>query len=191
MMTLTISMFYFFIFRNNCVIYYLLLSFYSQKLAFSDDELPGDRDHRKEHILKKEAERMEAAATMQQSQDIRNNSGNNNANVPPARGWGPARPASGNSQPATPQTARGGGQGMRAIEDEDLWNQRRRQHSEEVAIAVERAKIRKEEEEKRFMELKQVRLYIYFLIFNKSYLFVPLYSLIEMQIPIVLYNECA
>ena len=46
--------------------------------------------------------------------------------------------------------------GLRPVEDEEIWRERRRQHSEEVAIAVERAKQRKEEEEKRFEESKQV-----------------------------------
>jgi len=42
------------------------------------------------------------------------------------------------------------------VEDE-IWQERKRQHLEEVAIAVERAKQRKEEEEKRYQEqLKQV-----------------------------------
>jgi hypothetical protein len=49
--------------------------------------------------------------------------------------------------------------GPRAVEDEEIWRERKRQHNEEVAIAVERAKQRKEEEEKRYQEqLKQVRL---------------------------------
>lgn len=43
------------------------------------------------------------------------------------------------------------------MEDDEIWRERRRQHKEELSIAVERAKQRKEEEEKRFQEqLKQV-----------------------------------
>lgn len=115
-------------------------------MAFSDDESPQDRDVRREP-QKKEMEKNEPLI-----------SDNRVASAIPNRAWNTARAG---SQPATPQTGRGQGQGTRGIEDEEVWNQRRRQHSEEVAIAVERAKLRKEEEEKRFMESKQVRQLIF------------------------------
>ena len=38
------------------------------------------------------------------------------------------------------------------VEEEEIWNQRRREQGEKVASAVERARQRKEEEEKRFQE---------------------------------------
>ena len=42
------------------------------------------------------------------------------------------------------------------MEVDDIWQERRRQHNEELSIAVERAKLRKEAEEKRYEEQKQV-----------------------------------
>ncbi|XP_044595576.1 protein PRRC2C-like isoform X3 [Cotesia glomerata] len=44
---------------------------------------------------------------------------------------------------------------LRGVEEEEIWNQRRREHGEIVASAVVRARQRKEEEEKRFQESKQ------------------------------------
>lgn len=129
---------------------------YNQKLAFSDDELPidreKDRDRDKErdkdrefsqqnkemHIQKKEVEKGEQAMLESRS-------------AVPGRGWNGPRTG---SQPVTPQQARA--QGIRRVEEDEMWEQRRRQQSEEVAIAVERAKLRKEEEEKRYLETKQV-----------------------------------
>lgn len=135
--------------------YYVNLPFFllSQNLAFSDDESPPSRDNRREMQRKElDRDRAETASAPPTVSDNRGGSGSsNNASM---RGWGPNRSSGGNSQPATPQTGRG--QGNRVVEDEEVWNQRRRQHSEEVAIAVERAKLRKEEEEKRFIDVKQV-----------------------------------
>lgn len=135
---------------------------YNQKLAFSDDELPADRERERDrdrerererdrefsqnkemHIQKKEVEKME-----QVTLDARVSSAG-------SRGWNAPRTG---SQPATPQQARN--QGMRRVEEDEIWEQRRRQQSEEVAIAVERAKLRKEEEEKRYLETKQVNIIV-------------------------------
>ncbi|KAK7867205.1 hypothetical protein R5R35_008391 [Gryllus longicercus] len=49
----------------------------------------------------------------------------------------------------------GQGPGPHGVEDEDIWDERRRQQNVEVAMAIERAKQRKEEEEKRFQGTKQ------------------------------------
>lgn len=105
---------------------------------------------------KKELERDRGETSSAPPAGLDNRGGPSSANsIASMRGWGPNRSSGGNSQPATPQTGRGG-QGNRVVEDEEVWNQRRRQHCEDVAIAVERAKLRKEEEEKRFIDVKQV-----------------------------------
>ncbi|XP_063973669.1 protein PRRC2C-like isoform X4 [Diachasmimorpha longicaudata] len=41
---------------------------------------------------------------------------------------------------------------LRGVEEEEIWNQRRKEQGEKLASAVERARQRKEEEEKRFQE---------------------------------------
>lgn len=44
---------------------------------------------------------------------------------------------------------------MRQSEDDEVLQEKRRNHVEELALAVERAKQRKEEEEKRYVESRQ------------------------------------
>lgn len=120
---------------------------YNQKLAFSDDELPIDKERgsressqstKEANTQKKESEKNDQPLTENRNASLQN------------RGWGASKTA---SQPVTPQQGRT--QNIRRVDDDEIWDQRRRQHSEEVAIAVVRAKLRKEEEEKRFLETKQ------------------------------------
>lgn len=104
----------------------LQLSLHSQKLAFSDDESAPEKDSRKDG-RRNASQNKEQDKTESYSQDGHSGS------------WGGPRHA-----------PRG-----RSNDEDDIWVQRRRQqHSAELAIAVERAKQRKEEEEKRFRETK-------------------------------------
>lgn len=100
---------------------------YNQKLAFSDDESPPEKEtsSSRRTVGDKDQHKMEAHS-----------------------------PQDGHSRPSW---SRGAPQGSRSRlgEDDEGLVRRRQQHSEEVAIAVERAKQRKEEEEKRFLESKQ------------------------------------
>lgn len=98
---------------------------YNQKLAFSDDESPNEKELRKEHKSNdKDLQQSKSDGGYTQEPHVR-------------ASW-----------------SRGNRGGRIGEEDEGLVR-RRQQHSEEVAIAVERAKQRKEEEEKRFLESRQ------------------------------------
>lgn len=101
----------------------------SQKLAFSDDESPPEKDSRKE-MRRNVSQEKDQDKTEGYAQDGH------------AGSWGAPR--------GPTQITRG-----RSNEEDDVNFQRKRQqYSEDLAIAVERAKQRKEEEEKRFKQTK-------------------------------------
>lgn len=104
---------------------------HSQKLAFSDDESGPDKGSRKDSKPSQFKEHKTDSYTQENH----------------SRSWGSSRGSS---------VSQGSSHRGRVNEEEDTWVQRKRQqHSEELAMAVERAKQRKEEEEKRFLESKQ------------------------------------
>ncbi|CAH0559632.1 unnamed protein product [Brassicogethes aeneus] len=108
---------------------------YDQKLAFSDDE--SDQNKRREH---REQQHKQAPQQQQQQQQQNSNRERSDSHSSDgARSWGNARS--------------GGNFRGRSSEEEDIKIQRRTQ--QEVDMAVQRAKQRKEEEEKRFNEAKQ------------------------------------
>ncbi|XP_074028927.1 no circadian temperature entrainment isoform X2 [Leptinotarsa decemlineata] len=95
---------------------------YNQKLAFSDEESERSTKRDTRRHQQQRGHRDERS----ESHDIDNQ-----------RQWSSSRS----------NTSRG-----RSSEEEDIWTQRRSQTDKEVEIAVQRAKQRKEEEEKRFSE---------------------------------------
>lgn len=107
-----------------------IILFYSQKLAFSDDE--NEMDKGNQLSLHKEQDKTE-----------------HNSQEASSKNWNASKTGS-NVQQAASQ-----GNRARTNEEEEVWIQRRRLQSEEVAMVIERAKQRKEEEEKRFLETKQ------------------------------------
>lgn len=109
--------------RNILIFNAYILFNYSQTLAFSDDECEKPT---KSEIVKRHQQARE-------QKDDRYDSHSDNQ----ARQWNTGRS----------NNARG-----RSSEEEDIWMQRRSQTDKQVEIAVQRAKQRKEEEEKRFNE---------------------------------------
>jgi len=100
---------------------------YNQKLAFSDDESTQEEEVRRDSRSQSHSSKEEKRSA-ERDRD---------------------------SESSDRDERRGHASGPRPVEDE-IWQERKRQHLEEVAIAVERAKQRKEEEEKRYQEqLKQ------------------------------------
>lgn len=98
---------------------------YNQKLAFSDDEAPSDRQIKKDKVTIKEPEKTEPLLKENQ-----------------------------HSYPENDPKLWNTTQSRRSTEEEEL-NARRRQQRAEVIEAVERAKQRKEQEEKKYLEVKQ------------------------------------
>ncbi|XP_067205035.1 protein PRRC2B isoform X4 [Linepithema humile] len=126
---------------------------YNQKLAFSDDEAdadPSKSDEKKEKEKKGDDNNME-------EKEKRDNRDLKELRDPPHRPWTQPvnRDYRGSNGPS------GGGyanqsqlhsvHSLRGVEDDETWSERRRIKSE-VASVVERARQRKEEEEKRFQE---------------------------------------
>ncbi|XP_060527425.1 uncharacterized protein LOC132702658 isoform X2 [Cylas formicarius] len=107
---------------------------YNQKLAFSDDE--SDRQSKKD-VSRSHHQHHHQPPKQQEARGDRQT---------PPRYWNSAAPP----QPSRASSTRG-----RSSEDEDPWVQRQRQHEKDVGMAIQRAKQRKEEEEKRFNEEKQ------------------------------------
>lgn len=99
-----------------------MIFFFSQKLAFSDDESPPEKEKKKERHTQKELEKTEQP---HQENDV--------------KAW----------------TGRSQSQISRHFGEDEQLSARRFQQKTEVSIVVERAKQRKEEEEKKYQEIKQ------------------------------------
>lgn len=54
-----------------------------------------------------------------------------------------------------PRQARPGPRSSSVTDDDEMWRQRRKQHTEEMAMTVERARQRRAEEEKHYEQSKQ------------------------------------
>ncbi|XP_034934414.1 protein PRRC2B isoform X3 [Chelonus insularis] len=148
---------------------------YNQKLTFSDDEPepePTKKEEKKEssppkeekpvEISLEEKERLrETSESPRDSKDARDNLQSANRSWYPSDRLGPSpRDYRGSNGPTTrdnysTQPPLRPSHPLRGVEEEEIWNQRRREQGEKVASAVVRARQRKEEEEKRFQESKQ------------------------------------
>ncbi|XP_015113837.1 protein PRRC2C isoform X3 [Diachasma alloeum] len=148
---------------------------YNQKLAFSDDEPDTEAPHpkkedrkeaRKDEIKEEKPVTDTGGSSLNDDKDSprpRDNRDPKDNRDMSHRPWqqpqqrndyrsssnGPNMPAmrdnySSSSQPRS--------HSLRGVEEEEIWNQRRKEQGEKVASAVERARQRKEEEEKRFQE---------------------------------------
>ncbi|XP_011689602.1 PREDICTED: protein PRRC2C isoform X9 [Wasmannia auropunctata] len=126
---------------------------YNQKLAFSDDEGESESKHdeKKDNKEKKGddniAEEKEKSRDNRDSKELRD---------PPHRPWTQPmnrdyRGSNGASGGYANQSQLHSVHSLRGVEDDETWNERRR-IKVEVASVVERARLRKEEEEKRFQE---------------------------------------
>ncbi|XP_071644982.1 uncharacterized protein Nocte isoform X10 [Temnothorax longispinosus] len=127
---------------------------YNQKLAFSDDEAesePSKNDEKKDSKEKKGddnvAEEKDKSRDNRDSKELRD---------PPHRPWAQSmnrdyRGSNGASGGYAGQSQLHSVHSLRGVEDDETWNERRR-IKVEVASVVERARLRKEEEEKRFQE---------------------------------------
>ncbi|XP_051158861.1 protein PRRC2C isoform X5 [Leptopilina boulardi] len=133
---------------------------YNQKLAFSDDELDAEpiKDDKKEI---KEEKNDEILIDERDNNKLRDNRDlKENREQPPLRTWNQntsPRDFRGSSNQSTTsgyssQQQHRSNHSLRGVEEEEIWNQRRREQGERVASAVERARQRKEEEEKRYQE---------------------------------------
>ncbi|XP_077281745.1 no circadian temperature entrainment isoform X8 [Temnothorax americanus] len=129
---------------------------YNQKLAFSDDEAesePSKNDEKKDSKEKKGddsvAEEKEKSRDNRDSRELRD---------PPHRPWAQSmnrdyRGSNGASGGYAGQSQLHSVHSLRGVEDDETWNERGiRRVKVEVASVVERARLRKEEEEKRFQE---------------------------------------
>ncbi|XP_011644357.1 protein PRRC2C isoform X7 [Pogonomyrmex barbatus] len=127
---------------------------YNQKLAFSDDEPEPEssKNDEKKDIKEKKgddniAEEKEKPRDNRDSKELRD---------PPHRPWTQPmnrdyRGSNGASAGYASQSQLHSVHSLRGVEDDETWNERRR-IKVEVASVVERARLRKEEEEKRFQE---------------------------------------
>ncbi|XP_070167934.1 protein PRRC2C isoform X10 [Polyergus mexicanus] len=131
---------------------------YNQKLAFSDDESepePSKNDEKKE--IKEKKGDNNAAEEKEKSRD--NPRDSKELRDPPHRPW--TQPSMNRDYRGSNGASGSGGynnqsqlhsvHSLRGVEDDETWNERRR-IKVEVAFVIERARLRKEEEEKRFQE---------------------------------------
>ncbi|XP_012533610.1 protein PRRC2C isoform X4 [Monomorium pharaonis] len=125
---------------------------YNQKLAFSDDEAESEspkNDEKKDIKEKKGDDNVDEKEKPRDrdSKELRD---------PPHRPWTQPmnrdyRGSNGASGAYASQSQLHSVHSLRGVEDDETWNERRR-IKVEVASVVERARLRKEEEEKRFQE---------------------------------------
>lgn len=131
---------------------------YNQKLAFSDDEPdPEPKNDEKKDIKEKKGDD-NAAEEKEKSRDNPRDS-SKELRDPPHRPW--TQPSMNRDYRGSNGASGSGGynnqsqlhsvHSLRGVEDDETWNERRR-IKVEVASVVERARLRKEEEEKRFQE---------------------------------------
>ncbi|XP_058806241.1 protein PRRC2C isoform X3 [Phymastichus coffea] len=144
---------------------------YNQKLTFSDDEPDNEssdkRDdnhhyrrqhqHQHQHHEQKQEQENKHAQDEKDHANAKEQKDSNGGNGPPMRSWnnqGPLPRDYRGPPPAgySPQPSMRPGHAIRQ-DEEELWNHRSERVSENIASAVERARQRKEEEEKRFQEL--------------------------------------
>ncbi|XP_011159362.1 protein PRRC2C isoform X6 [Solenopsis invicta] len=126
---------------------------YNQKLAFSDDE--GESEQSKSDEKKDAKEKKGDDNATEEKEKSRDNRDSKELRDPPHRSWTQPmnrdyRGSNGASGYAN-QSQLHSVHSLRGVEDDETWNERRR-IKVEVASVVERARLRKEEEEKRFQE---------------------------------------
>ncbi|XP_018302966.1 protein PRRC2C isoform X3 [Mycetomoellerius zeteki] len=127
---------------------------YNQKLAFSDDEAesePSKNDEKKDMKEKKSDDNV-----TEEKEKARDNRDSKELRDPPHRPWTQPmnrdyRGSNGANGGYASQSQLHSVHALRVVEDDETWNERRR-IKVEVASVVERARLRKEEEEKRFQE---------------------------------------
>ncbi|KAL0122312.1 hypothetical protein PUN28_007210 [Cardiocondyla obscurior] len=127
---------------------------YNQKLAFSDDE--GESELSKHDEKKDNKEKKSDDNIADEKEKPRDNRDSKELRDPPHRPWTQSmnrdyRGSNGASGGYTGQSQMHSVHALRGVEDDETWNERRR-IKVEVASVVERARLRKEEEEKRFQE---------------------------------------
>ncbi|XP_032674402.1 protein PRRC2C isoform X9 [Odontomachus brunneus] len=128
---------------------------YNQKLAFSDDETEPESSKTDEKKDPKEKKSDDNAA--EEKEKLRDNRESKELRDPPHRPWTQSsmtrdyRGSNGASGGGGGYAAQSQLHSLRGVEDDEAWNERRRLKVE-VASVVERARQRKEEEEKRFQE---------------------------------------
>ncbi|XP_072748347.1 uncharacterized protein Nocte isoform X5 [Anoplolepis gracilipes] len=130
---------------------------YNQKLAFSDDEPEPETSKNDEKKDIKEKKSDDNAEEKEKSRD--NPRDSKELREPPHRPW--TQPSMNRDYRGSNGASGSGGynnqsqlhsvHSLRGVEDDETWNERRR-IKVEVASVVERARLRKEEEEKRFQE---------------------------------------
>ncbi|XP_011881857.1 PREDICTED: protein PRRC2C isoform X7 [Vollenhovia emeryi] len=127
---------------------------YNQKLAFSDDE--GETESSKHDEKKDAKEKKGDDNAAEEKEKPRDNRDSKELRDPPHRPWAQSmnrdyRGSNGASGGYAGQSQMHSVHSLRGVEDDETWNERRR-IKVEVASVVERARLRKEEEEKRFQE---------------------------------------
>lgn len=134
---------------------------YNQKLAFSDDDTEPDvlRKEEKKEIIREDKREESPAEDRDKPRENRERDSRENRDQSTHRSWNQSSMAAsrdfrGPNGPVNypPQQQLRSAHPLRGVEEEEIWNQRRREQGEKVASAVERARQRKEEEEKRFQE---------------------------------------
>ncbi|XP_029174414.1 protein PRRC2C isoform X7 [Nylanderia fulva] len=131
---------------------------YNQKLAFSDDEPdPEPKNDEKKDIKEKKGDD-NATEEQEKSRDKRDSS--KELRHPPHRSW--TQPSMNRDYRGSNGASGSGGynnqsqlhsvHSLRGVEDDETWNERHR-IKVEVASSVERARLRRQEEEKRYQEL--------------------------------------
>ncbi|XP_071563268.1 uncharacterized protein Nocte isoform X9 [Temnothorax nylanderi] len=127
---------------------------YNQKLAFSDDEAESEPSKNVEKKDSKEKKGDDNVA--EEKEKSRDNRDSKELRDPPHRPWAQSmnrdyRGSNGASGGYAGQSQLHSVHSLRGVEDDETSNERRR-IKVEVAFVVERARLRKEEEEKRFQE---------------------------------------